>query len=180
MTPYVAGAAVLGLLTGIGVGWTLRDWMLRHGHTLRMPETLRRHSSLRTVLIALVLIALVSNALLGFLLIDQRAKSAASDARFRELVSCLAEYNADLGSALTDRDASIRSGTQSEIDLWGTYQELYDLAKRDPSKIPVAQRRLNRAIAAYREDLIETRSTRNANPYPPPALCGRAPERPSP
>lgn len=81
---------------------------------------------------------------------------------------CIKQYNIHQGRALTTRDDAIKAGTQSEINLWTRYAELYAQAKKDPKKIPQAQEALNRAIMSHRDALQETQSTRDSNPYPDP------------
>lgn len=85
-------------------------------------------------------------------------------------VTCIKRYNVHQGEALSARDSSIKAGTQSEIKLWTQYGELYAQAKKDPSKIPAAQEKLNQAIASHRLALIDTQETRDGHPYADPDI----------
>jgi hypothetical protein len=85
-------------------------------------------------------------------------------------ITCSTQYNTHLGRALRTRDAAIRAGTQSEIDLWTKYAELYAIAKSNPKRIPALQDALNRAIRSHRENLIELQNTRESHPYPDPDI----------
>jgi hypothetical protein len=72
--------------------------------------------------------------------------------------------------ALKSRDESIKTNSKAEIALWTQYNRLYKLAKSDPTKIPVVQDQLNAIILDYRDKLIATQNTRNANPYAAPNI----------
>lgn len=85
-------------------------------------------------------------------------------------LTCLTQYNNHLGRSLASRDAAVQAGTQSEIDLWTKYGELYALAKSNPKKIPVVQEQLNRAIRDHRNDLMLTQRIRQQHPYPDPDI----------
>lgn len=86
----------------------------------------------------------------------------------KHTVGCIEQYNTRQGEALSGRDASVKAGTRSEIELWTKYAKLYAQAKSDPTKIPQLQEALNRAILSHRQALIETQDTRDDHPYPPP------------
>ena len=166
---------VVVFVIGVACGATLREaWNLaRYGHDGAMPPALTvRRPSPRRVLVWALTIALVVNALLGFLLITARAATEREAASRDDLVTCLADYNARLGQALNDRDAAIRSAAGSEIRLWAKYGELYHRAKSDPKSIPAVQDELASEIATHHDDLVRTQNTRAANPYPPADLCG--------
>lgn len=83
-------------------------------------------------------------------------------------MTCITKYNVHQGEALGSRDRAIKAGTASEIALWTKYAELYALAKADPTKIPLAQEALNKAVLSHRDALVETQETRSEHPYPNP------------
>lgn len=93
-----------------------------------------------------------------------------TNAQLEHTVTCITEYNVRQGRSLKSRDAAIKAGTQSEIDLWTTYARLYALATSDPKKIPIAQEALNRAIHDHRERLVELQAIRSRHPYPDPDI----------
>lgn len=92
---------------------------------------------------------------------------------------CLTEYNTSLGEALRGRDDAIQSGTQSEIDLWTLYEDLYVEAqevKEDPVQLEKLQMELNKAIVKYRDDLIVLQKARQVRPYPEPDIAAECEE----
>jgi PDZ domain-containing secreted protein len=85
-------------------------------------------------------------------------------------IICVVEYNTAQGQALEGRDGAAKDATQSEIDLWTSYEKLYKIATEDPSKTEQVQEQLNNDIIKHRDELIEIQKTREANPYPDPEL----------
>lgn len=94
--------------------------------------------------------------------------TAKVNSRLDETLSCITQYNVHQGEALNSRDKAIKAGTDSEIELWTKYGQLYAQAKKDPTKIPQAQEALNQAIMSHRDALEETQASRFRNPYPNP------------
>lgn len=90
------------------------------------------------------------------------------NARLSNTVECIVEYNNHQSQAVASRDRAHEDETEAEIKLWTEYAELYALAKSDPSKIPQAQEKLNRAIGAHRKALIELQDRRDDFPYANP------------
>lgn len=83
-------------------------------------------------------------------------------------VECVVNYNEDQGEALSGRDQANKDGTQSEIDLWNSYEKLYKIAVSDPSKTEQVQEQLLSDILKHRDELKEIQKTRESNPYPDP------------
>lgn len=97
-------------------------------------------------------------------------QAGATNANLDNTVTCVVEYNEDQGQALKGRDTANRDGTQSEIDLWTSYEKLYKIAVSDPSKTKQVQEQLNKDIIKHRDELLDIQKTREANPYPDPAF----------
>jgi hypothetical protein len=85
-------------------------------------------------------------------------------------VTCLTEFNVDQLRALSARDAAIQNATQEEIYLWTVYDELYEIAKKDPSQIGAIQERLRVRIINYRDELLEAQRARTKFDYGNPNI----------
>lgn len=97
--------------------------------------------------------------------------------RLNKTVNCITKYNTYQGKAMTGRDTAIKQGTDSEIHLWTQYGRLYALATKNPLKIPEAQEKLNQAVAAHRDALIDTQATRVRFPYAGPDVLKNCKEK---
>jgi hypothetical protein len=97
-------------------------------------------------------------------------QAGATNANLDNTVTCVVEYNEDQGLALEGRDQANMDGTQSEIDLWNSYEKLYKIVTSDPSKTKQVQEELNADIIKHRDELLDIQKTREANPYPDPAF----------
>jgi hypothetical protein len=174
-------AVLLAFVAGVGVGFLVRDrWETIHNRkdTMRhaLTSSAARLLSSRRLGLTLVTLALLANALLGFLLIATRAAQADDRDRFEELVLCVERYNRTQGDALTSRDSAIRSSADAEIRLWREYVRLFDLAQNadeagDEAQIERIQVEFYDTVREYVDGLEETREARSENPYPDPDLC---------
>lgn len=95
-------------------------------------------------------------------------QAGATNANLDHTVTCVVDYNEDQGKALNGRDAANKDSTQSEIDLWNSYEKLYKIATEDPSKTKQVQEQLNNDIIKHRDELLDIQKTRESNPYPDP------------
>lgn len=122
----------------------------------------------------------IMNGLL-FLVVLLTVYAAVSTGRvnnqLEQTLSCLEQYNTRQGTALTGRDQANKDATKSEIRLWTKYNKLYDLAKNDPSKIPIVQEQLNGIIVAHRDKLRDIQTKRSALPYANPNVLQDCKER---
>jgi hypothetical protein len=88
--------------------------------------------------------------------------------KLTDTVVCLKTHNLRQAAALTARDNVVITGTRSEIDLWLKYEDLYKIAKKDPSKGPKLQEELNTQIVEHRKNLQGSIATRELLPYANP------------
>lgn len=100
-----------------------------------------------------------------------------TNANLDRTVTCVVDYNKDQGDALNGRDKANKDSTQSEIDLWTSYEKLYKLATTDPSKTEQVQEQLNDDIIKHRDELLKIQETRESNPYPDPDFVTTCKER---
>lgn len=96
------------------------------------------------------------------------AQKAANQAEGTQ--ECIKQFNARQGFALNNRDEAIKAGTQAEIDLWTTYNDLYQAAKQRPKEIPALQEQLNEEIFEYRKKLERLQEVRERFSYPDPDI----------
>lgn len=176
MTALAFLAVALAFVAGVGAGWLWRGWSDRHGgHTRRMrfPSRFPLFRLLSAVSqyskpigVGLVVVALLSNAALGFLLIEQRRASDRSDLRFTSLVRCLQDYNELDGKARDERSA--KAGEQTAAGIAWLTQLRNGIARRS-----LSAEKLNRTIVAYRAALRGAQDAQLANPYPEPDYCAK-------
>lgn len=163
----VAAWSVASFLVGVAVGAALSATftIARTGHDGSMssppPRSRFRLRSLRPIGIALVAVALASNAAVGFLQI-QNGRS--DEARSR----CSVRYNELDGKARDERNAQAVTSTESELELWRTIRD-------DVREGRLTGESLVDAISRHIDELTATQRTRVANPYPPADLCRISP-----
>lgn len=97
--------------------------------------------------------------------------------KLKTALRCVTAYNTAQGKSLRTRDGANKTAIASEIRLWTQYQVLYDEAKKNPKKIPVVQKRLNRDIATHRGYLIRAQHKRIQHPYPNPDVIKACKEK---
>lgn len=95
-------------------------------------------------------------------------QAGAANANLDHTVACVVDYNEKQGDALSGRDGAVKEGTQSEIELWNSYEKLYEIATKDPSKTEQVQEQLRDDILEHRDELKDIQETRKSNPYPDP------------
>lgn len=95
-------------------------------------------------------------------------QAGSTNANLDRTVNCVVDYNKKQGVALEGRDGAVKDGTQSEIELWNSYEKLYEVATKDPSKTEQVQEQLRDDILEHRDELVEIQKTRASNPYPDP------------
>lgn len=159
------GVGLAGFVVGVASGETLRMvWapFLRRGmgHTQGMARRPRP----RIVLLVLVMILLVSNGLLGVLLIVARAQTNDSaDARDR-LVACISRYNAAQTKALVVRDERAKETGDAARVLWTSLRATLGSGNGTTPELIVS-------IDEYLRVLNEAKRSRVDVPYPPADQC---------
>ena len=161
------GWLVLGGLIGFTLGYVVR-YLQEIKEELDVVEKAVTHSknedgfARKPLILDIVLLAVVA------MTVWASFQTAMVNNRLEHTIECITRYNTYQGKAVAHRDHAIEAGTDSEIKLWTQYGELYAQAKKDPSKIPQAQEKLNEAIAAHRDSLVELQERRDEFPYAPP------------
>lgn len=167
---FLAGIAV-GLVLPIRVRASSLFGLLRMSNNDHVNTPRRRPQISRRIMLTAVTVALAANALVGFLLIVTRVQVDAGDAERDRFAACTEDYNRQQGEALAARDDAFEAATATEIELWREYVRLYELASKDPSRIPAAQAAFAGTVRDHVERLAKAQATRTAHPYPDPALC---------
>lgn len=170
MSGLVWVAVPLALVVGIGIGWLLRGWLIATGHTHvmaaiprpRIPASLTRYS--KPLGVALVVIALLSNAALGFLLIQQRAVNSEQDRRADATSACNQRYNELDGRARDEVASKSTAGTVAAIQLWTRLRDGIRTQQLTADQ-------LDGQIGTYLGTLRGVNRSRLANPFPDPDMC---------
>lgn len=165
---WLLGAFLAGIFVGVSLraAWDLTHGNAQDGHTDRMAENrderretvVTRTVVLPRILVALLAVAVVANGALGFMLIAQRAALENGDRQRERLITCIVDYNTQVGEALDERSARAAANTAAQLRL------LEDARTSDPAVREAA-------LEAYIKALRESQDSRVENPYPPADLC---------
>jgi hypothetical protein len=164
----LVAVAAVSFLTGLIVGIALREGfaLARTGHTRAMRVTpyvrrfavsARRFGVARGLAIVLVVAALLSNAFVGVLQVQNGRHD-------RQRAECGITYSKAQSRALHDRAGQANAITRSERKIWKTLD-------RDIRRHRLTNRSLHVAIRKHVGELDATLANRAAHPFPAPGFC---------